>query len=258
MILYKYTDMKTADLIIKNATVKFSKATSLNDPFELSGMHYHTKNPVGNMAAKYLVASQLHGILSLTRNPLNPLMWAHYAKGKKIKRKDCHEWDSGNHSHAGLVFGIDVNEAQLNCNLNNFLPAKYGSVIYTATKPSDPFKDSENWDFLQTDFSFNSRYLEALQRIFLYKSSHWAYEEEVRIVKHIAVLDNEIFKIDARSCFKEVYIGIRNSRDYKYLISTKRKINKHLPACSIFVCDYDQSEWNFRKLTIEQALNRCR
>jgi len=255
MILYKYTDIKTANLILKNATLKFSRAASLNDPFELSGMHYQ-KNATWSNDDRYEAVALFYGILSLTRNPLNPLMWAHYAKGKKAPNNDILCLDYDNNSHAGLVFGIDVEQAQLNSLDLNYLPAKYGSVIYTSTKPINPFENSDNWNALQIDFKFNPDYLEALQRIFLYKSSHWSYEEEVRVVRNMLYsASGEIVSFD-RSSFKEVYIGIRNAKDKKYLNSMRRKIKKYLPDCIIYVCDYDPAEWTLKKITIEQALER--
>lgn len=257
MILYKYTDLKTANLIFKNSTLKFSKATSLNDPFELSGMHYQKNKSIDNDEDRYTAASQLYGILSLTRNPLNPLMWAHYAKGKKIPSKKAISLDYDNNSHAGIVFGIDVDEAGLNSPQSNYLPAKYGSVIYTSTKPLHPFDNSEDMCIFQTNWQFDPNHLEALQRIFLYKSSHWAYEEEVRVVRSMLFsVHGEINPINRR-CFKEVYIGIRNSRERNHLIYMKRKIKKHFPECTIYVCAYDQTEWTFKKITIEEALKKC-
>lgn len=83
MILYKYVDSKTADIIIKDSTLKFSKATSLNDPFELTSLHYGTNHQDEEQEIRFISACMSYGILSLTRNPLNPLMWAHYGRGKK-------------------------------------------------------------------------------------------------------------------------------------------------------------------------------
>ena len=85
MILYKYVDSKTADLILSNSTLKFSKASSLNDPFELTSLHYDSESQDSEQAIRFIAASMSYGILSLTRNPLNPLMWAHYAKGEKLE-----------------------------------------------------------------------------------------------------------------------------------------------------------------------------
>ncbi|MEK6305805.1 MAG: DUF2971 domain-containing protein [Pantoea dispersa] len=249
MILYKYTDMNTANIILEHSSLKFSRAISLNDPFELCGMYYESSNPEIKQDDRYIAASNLYGILSLTRNPLNPLMWAHYGKGSDTNTKSIL-------SHAGLVFGIDVNEAELNSSQINVLPAKYGSIIYTATKPKHPFSDSENHVVFQTNMQFNPNYLEALQRMFLYKSSHWSYEEEVRVVRSMIYGEcTEVQKVN-RSCFKEVYIGFRSTKNKDELLRLSDKISMHLPNCKIYVCDHDQSEWTFKKITLQEALDK--
>lgn len=256
MILYKYTDLETAEIIIKNHTLKFSKASSLNDPFELTCLHYDSSSDE-EQTIKYIVASESYGILSLTRNPLNPLMWAHYSKGEKKEGGYGIQLDHGNCSHAGIVLGIDIDEAGLNDIGNNLVPAKYGSVIYTSTKPRDLFDNSENHMFFEgLQFNFSLAMLEALQRIFLYKPAYWSYEEEVRVVRNVWRRNNEIQKFN-KSCFKEAYIGIRNSFNKAYLIKTKNELKSLLPECKIFVCRFDSNEWTFNKITIDEAINHC-
>ncbi|EPY7256471.1 TPA: DUF2971 domain-containing protein [Klebsiella pneumoniae] len=257
MILYKYVDSKTADIIIKDSTLKFSKATSLNDPFELTSLHYGTNHQDEEQEIRFISACMSYGILSLTRNPLNPLMWAHYGKGKKINGGYGITLDRENGSHAGVVLGIDVDEAGLNNHGSNIIPAKFGSVIYTSTKPKSPFVDSTNRHFFEgIQHNFNPEILEALQRTFLYKPSYWSYEEEVRVIRNVIRRNNEIQKINTSS-IKEYYIGFRNSFNKKYLTQIKRKIKKALPNCEIYVCCYDKSEWTFNKIPIDEAIIRC-
>ncbi|MFP1765592.1 DUF2971 domain-containing protein [Lonsdalea quercina] len=256
MILYKYLNSKTAELVIKNPTVKFSKSSSFNDPLELTSIYYDIEKPDNDRAINLIAASESYGILSLTRNPLNPLMWAHYASGKKILRKDAIELDSQNNSHAGMVIGIDANLAGFNCSGSNVIPAKFGSVIYTATKPTTIYEHSRNnllYNGLQ--FNFDPEILEALQRTFLYKSFHWSYEEEVRVVRNIGRTKQEklIQSIDKNS-IKEIYIGIRNAGNIDYLKKMARRIKKHLPLCTVFVCTYDDTSWDLTKETIDQTI----
>jgi len=256
MILYKYLNSKTADFVIKNPTVKFSKSSSFNDPMELSSIYYNIGEIKENRAINLIAASESYGILSLTRNPLNPLMWAHYGAGKKILRKDAIELDKKNNSHAGIAIGIDANLAGLNCIGSNVIPAKFGSVIYTATKPTTVYENSQNNQLYSgLQFNFNPEILEALQRTFLYKSFHWSYEEEVRIVRNIGrkIPEQLIHKIDSAS-IKEIYIGIRNSWNISYLKSMRRKIKKHLPHCLIYVCAYDDDSWEFTRKPINKAI----
>ncbi|MFP2467844.1 DUF2971 domain-containing protein [Pseudescherichia vulneris] len=257
MILYKYVDLITANTIIEQSTLKFSKASSLNDPFELTSLHYGTEPEYTNQAMNFVVTSLSYGILSLTRNPLNPLMWAHYGKGEKFESTRGIALDHGNGSHAGIVFGIDIDEAGLNDDSFNLIPAKYGNVIYASTKPNHPFENSEDHYFFQgLSFSFAPNLLEVLQRTFLYKPAYWSYEEEVRVVRNIWRRATEIQEVN-RSCFKEIYIGIRNSFNKEYLIKFKELISNSLPECTIYVCGFDKSEWTFNKIPIDEAIQQC-
>ncbi|HBV4632712.1 TPA: DUF2971 domain-containing protein [Klebsiella pneumoniae] len=257
MILYKYVDLDTANIIIENSTFKFSKASSLNDPFELTSLHYGSNIENDNQITRFIVASMSYGILSLTRNPLNPLMWAHYGKGEKYDGGHGISLDRFNKSHGGFVFGIDPDEAGFNDNNKNVIPAKYGSVIYASTKPKSPFENSENHTFFEgMQHTFNPNILEALQRTFLYKPSYWSYEEEVRVVRNVHRKNNEIQDVKKTS-IKELYIGFRNSFNKKYLTQIKKQINESLPHCEIYVCGFDKSEWTFNKILIDEAIKRC-
>lgn len=257
MILYKYVDSKTAELIIKNSTFKFSKPSSLNDPFELTSLHYASDSEDEDQAIRFIAASMSYGILSLTRNPLNPLMWAHYGKGEKLEGGRGISLDRDNGSHAGFVFGIDADEAGLNENSSNVIPAKFGSVIYASTKPRSPFDNSENHMFYEgLQFAFNPNILEALQRTFLYKPAYWSYEEEVRVVRNVHRIKHEIQDVD-RLSIKEIYLGFRNSFNKDYLIKKKEEFTASFPKCKIYVCGFDKSEWTFNKISIDEAILHC-
>ncbi|HHA1409769.1 TPA: DUF2971 domain-containing protein [Enterobacter hormaechei subsp. xiangfangensis] len=254
MILYKYVDSDTAELIIKNSTLKFSRASSLNDPFELTGLHYGSEEQYKEQTLKFMAASMSYGILSLTRTPMNPLMWAHYGMGTNYDDKTAILLDKDNGSHAGVVFGIDANEAELNDEGVNVIPAKYGSVIYASTKPHNPYTNSEDHNFFEgNQFNFKAEYLEALQRTFLYKPAYWSYEEEVRVVRNISRYRNEIQPINNTS-IKEIYIGIRNAFKHDYLVTMREKIKESLPCCQVYVCFFDIYEWAFIKISIDEAI----
>lgn len=257
MILYKYVTSKTANLILKNPSLKFTKPTLLNDPFELTGLHYISNNTDNNQAMNFIAASQSYGVLSLTRDPLNPLMWAHYCKGTNHKLKGAIQLDIGNDSHAGMVFGFDTERAGLNDCGNNVIPAKFGNVIYTSTKPKHTYENSDSRSFFEgMEYQFNSKLLEALQRTFLYKPSCWSYEEEVRVVRNISRNNKEIQKIPSNS-IREVYLGLRNAYKEDYLKRTKKKIKSLLPEAEIFVCNFNNSEWRLEKVSIDDAIQSC-
>lgn len=174
MILYKYVGFQAAISMIESSTLGFSRVLDLNDPFECTSIcapdnHGMRDNLVVNAIKEHLSAR--FGVLSLTRQPLNSLMWSHYGQ-----------------SHTGVVIGIDCELAGLSDSETSLIPAKYGDVIYSATKPSHPVNMSISEDFWIDNpiFScFEPHSYNLLSRAFLHKSLEWGYEEEVRVVKDI-------------------------------------------------------------------------
>lgn len=123
MILYKYVDFDTGLKIIQNRTLAFTSCTFLNDPFETTaGAHSEESNSVFSSFNRVFGIAANYQILSLTRNPLNAIMWSHYAK-----------------AHNGFVIGIDAHKAGLLNEQTCVLPAKYGGIIYTTSKPSNTY-----------------------------------------------------------------------------------------------------------------------
>jgi Protein of unknown function (DUF2971) len=176
MILYKYASFDVAQKIVFGRSIGFTPVNYFNDPFETTAFAFGGRS--GKKVSDKLAASAFkeklnsrYGVLSLTRQPLNPLMWAHYGM-----------------SHSGAVIGIDVEEAGLNDPGLSLICASQGEVVYSATKPVhaidvETFDESllENIDSL----SFESVSSNFFKRAFLYKSLEWSYEEEVRVIKNV-------------------------------------------------------------------------
>jgi hypothetical protein len=246
-------NLETALKIILNPTVKFTQPFDLNDPFEITTLFYESNNRSylsEENSSNYLTLSMSYGILSLSRTPLNSLMWAHYARGERMKCGNGIVLGEKNTAHGGMVIGIDVNEAGLNNESYNIIPAKFGSVIYTTTKPTHSFSNSENHSITEgMQCNFDARYLEALQRIFLYKASHWSYEEEVRVVRNINRMPlerykgNNIYEIDKES-IKEIYIGSAHSFYDESKKTLYDKIKLSIPSCKIFLCNTKGKNWD--------------
>jgi hypothetical protein len=79
MILYKYVSFDGGCEILGGASIAFSNPWDFNDPFEMASSHGIL--PKSNFAPIVLKSMmERSGVLSLTRSPLNPLMWAHYAQ----------------------------------------------------------------------------------------------------------------------------------------------------------------------------------
>lgn len=174
MILYKYVSFSAAKAMIESSSLGFSRADDLNDPFECSSLVFDdtpslTSSQIA-MALKSRISTKF-GVLSLTRQPLNPLMWAHYGD-----------------SHKGVVIGIDTEVADLNSSCTSIISAQYGDVRYTATQPTNSIKLTDFDRFMTDDFElelFEAHSSNFMARSYLYKSLEWAYEEEVRIVKDV-------------------------------------------------------------------------
>lgn len=252
MILYKYVDLCTGMKIVRNPSVKFTHPYDLNDPFEITSSFYESEGHDYSHEKNHLNLHKLstsYGVLSLSRAPLNSLMWAHYARGKRhVGSKSIH-FGEKNTSHGGLVIGIDADKAGLNIEGDNIIPAKFGSVIYTSTKPTARFSDSENIDIIEGIAThYNYKYLEALQRVFLYKSVDWSYEEEVRVVRNITrtcrkEYEREIKMIDKDS-IKEIYIGSIHGFPLESANIIFSEIKNNLPDCEVLLCNTNGKGWN--------------
>lgn len=183
MILYKYVPFESGKKILETSTLGFSQPKYFNDPFdmpsypsaEVSGESFDGIIDFVRMDAKATVWADNTGILSLTRTPTNPLMWAHYAD-----------------KHRGMVIGIDVQAAGLTQEDSNLVPAQYGSVIYVSGRPNQAFMAKITSGLaVGATHSFPHDHYEKLQRLFLHKPLCWSYEEEVRVLKCLKGIEAE-------------------------------------------------------------------
>ncbi|ENQ8704931.1 DUF2971 domain-containing protein [Vibrio harveyi] len=188
MRLYKYTSFSAAEKIIETLKIGFNQIDNFNDPFEgrATGLwdpsHNSDRTNVNTLSQALLKARVNHRVLSLTREPLNPLMWAHYAN-----------------SYEGVVIEFDSIVSQLNSD-KFVIPAAKGDMIYTRTKPTKKDFSSYHRDLLN-----NTE--EILKRTFLFKSQDWSYEEEVRVVGELQ---------SKRSLFKTELINGRAMSMYSF------------------------------------------
>lgn len=188
MILYKYYGYDAGIAAMTSHQLGFRKPVYFNDPFELTAL----SNGSGPLSKQETLRHQIEElkeqvvILSLTRSPNNPLMWAHYGR-----------------DHTGFVIGYDVRGDFLNSQEFNLIPAEAGDVIYTHTKSPfeltrasmDAMKQVYQHGFGATHTpTFEQQSL--ARRLFLTKHASWVYEEEVRIVKLVDSLfeENHVFQ----------------------------------------------------------------
>lgn len=200
--LYKYSAANSnTESIFTNKQVWFSIPTKFNDPFDchlseaphsLQEAHkfrehiledrpdreFLTSQPISIDRleaalenAKRLKMSQL-GILCLSKNYDNILMWSHYAD-----------------YHKGLVIEFDL-EKDL-----DFFVTPIDIKYVESYEPTNYFVDQQ----------------EAINKIISTKSSHWSYENEVRILKNNHIGAYGIFP----KAIKRVIFGCRSDPYFK-------------------------------------------
>jgi hypothetical protein len=128
------------------------------------------------------------GVLSLAEEPLNELMWAHYAN-----------------SHAGFVVGLD------------------GDSEFFSPKPGEPKVCGELMNVIYTDTNpvvyVEAGKIDIPKEVFFTKSPVWSYEKEWRMIKYLPSADEvqnvndkpiHLFNVPA-DAIREVLIGAKTS-----------------------------------------------
>jgi hypothetical protein len=169
MILYKYYGFKSGLAALKSQCLGFREPSYFNDPFELSALSHISDSDV---LKKLNEIRESVVILSLTRTPVNPLMWAHYGD-----------------EHRGFVVGYNVDTSFFQDPEFSLVTIDEGDVFYTNTKtPLNVCGHKLHNIWLDTLGAFDSpqekvEFSKLSRKLFLTKHSTWVYEEEVRVVK---------------------------------------------------------------------------
>ncbi len=200
MILYKYVGFDAGLKILETNTLGFSLPRDFNDPFEVTALAL--KGETVNFSVETVAVRNRfinkYAVLCLTRVPLNPLMWSHYAD-----------------SHKGVVIGIDTEKAGLE-NFNDYvIPAQRGEMIYLNTVPKliNSINSEQLMQIGNPELIFWESNERLLKHAFLYKQLCWAYEEEVRVVKRLGkgfdiyrVRKDRVLEID-EELWQQIYIN---------------------------------------------------
>lgn len=228
--------------VFKNSTVRFTTPEFFNDPFDCAISGGSGANKEDDAGFSNILTARHYrksiGVLCLTRNPLNLLMWAHYAD-----------------NHTGAVIGIDTEIAGLECDTGNMIPARSGSVVYTSIRPSS-FGSELPYEFARPKDNA------ILEKIFLHKSVHWAYEEEVRVAREIypQITENRVSHKDdsykdfaiPQEAFKEVYLGAR-FRTCPENEATIQLIRRTCKDAIISKCHLSPTEWKVEGKPIDNS-----
>ncbi|EPU1007389.1 DUF2971 domain-containing protein [Vibrio cholerae] len=267
MILYKYMSFEAVKSVLKYNSIGFTKPNTFNDPFELeAGCPIGGDEPQENMFAgmtsrtKRFAWANTSGVLSLTRNPLNPLMWAHYGD-----------------EHKGVVIGINVKKAGFFDPQKCLIPAQFGNVIYTNTRPTHRLVKSPDCERITVGqtFHYPKGNEDKLQRLFLHKPACWSYEEEVRIVKclnnrnkdgvnasgkfsDIKLPNKTIYGYEMPDgAIEEIYFGLRHDFSSSRAESHKEimSFSKAHPKILMKKCRLSSDSWEIKAENIARTLN---
>ena len=190
-ILYKYVTSKrvlTCIPEVGDGTLRATQPAALNDPFEFAVKtcyvfnttaeenrdlarvltDFNERNPVtekdvhdarrehGSLFTRQLFAEQVStkfGIVSFAADPRHPLMWSHYAA-----------------NGSGFAIGYDRSELIKLAGPNGSLKrVKYGKTLVPILGPIVPVSPDSN-----------------LPRLLTYKSGHWSYEDEFRLIVELS------------------------------------------------------------------------
>lgn len=256
MILYKYVSYESGLKILRNNSIGFTHPEDFNDPFEIEASSPDPElisagRRILYSAFKYVGKAET-GVLSLTRAPLNPLMWSYYGVG-----------------HSGMVIGINAAIPEFVSEEANMLPVQYGSVIYTNERPRAPLLGKQGGFSFGDTFHFQMDSLEQLQRLFLFKPMCWSYEEEVRVVKWlrgveqssciksgtfsvISVAGKPLYLLALpRGAIRQVFLGMRSepltqSKKNKFI----KAIAPFQPGVTVLGCKISESTWQLESYCV--------
>jgi hypothetical protein len=250
--------MEAGIAMLEAARLAFSQVRTFNDPTETSAAAYigEESSFARGLLPRHFILNETYAIACLTRTALNPIMWAHYGK-----------------SHTGLVIGIDSIEAGLESNENNVLPARYGAVTYTASKPVHPYELSEENNVRRGRlFQYHAEYLEALQRMFLQKSTEWGYEEEIRVVRTVENLrQNSMFRQAfahlptwgtyltniPRTSIRSVHLGSNSlTSGYDTAHDALVAIAQAVPHAELYECGFARDSWRMEHYLVSDWWDR--
>ena len=161
-------------------------------------------------ALKYLVSCQDRlGILSLTSDPKNVVMWAHYAENS-----------------AGVCIGIEIDHSFF----KNYEPLRWGQGAHTLFQPQIVIYQQQRPTY---SGATPVRYAE---KAFFTKYEPWSYEKEYRILRPISECDATgtvpLYSIP-NILIKEIIIGMNASKELRKIVLELSKKFKHLKPMMI-------------------------
>ena len=184
--VYYFTPPKYALDNLTKKSLKVSRFSECNDPFELASFSQKNKAIRGRFRDWLAYMDKQNGLLCFCRTWRNPVMWSHYAE-----------------NHTGLCYGFDVDP-------NTFVDVRYVSERLYPDLSLKSFFDHVGED--------------QMVDLFATKFIHWSYEEEVRLLvtfSEAVPKEEHIFhSFSGKMQLREVIVGPRST----YELSDVREV----------------------------------
>ena len=251
MLAYKYVVPERID-VIENGSIRFTQADALNDPFETYPCFQQFKKSLedrshrtlernktrfrpedilaGELKIPRMVSEKVselrrqlcaeYPMLSLTMKRNNLLMWSHYAS-----------------AHRGFVVGFDAKHPFFN---NVQMPrtiTPLRQVRYSEKRPLVPVFEECDQDLTEL--------------LFLTKSGHWTYEEELRMFAQPKVADVVLKGNDGLNiylyrfppeCVREIIFGCLMEQPIKERISNL--VKERYPNAKLFQAALNETDFD--------------
>ncbi len=171
--VYYFTPPEYAVKNLENRSLKISRFSKCNDPFELASFNMRNEEVRRRFRDWLSWMNKGNGLLCFSRNWQNPVMWSHYAQ-----------------KHTGVCYGFDVDP-------ETFVDVRYVSErLYPDLTPQNFFEHiGEN----------------QMVDLFATKFIHWSYEEEVRLLVSFStsVPDDELIfhEFSESMILRQVIVG---------------------------------------------------
>ena len=187
-IYYHFLSSEHAIYDLEHRVIKVSLLDALNDPFELMPyLRYKNSKRRRRIKSAHAAFAEKYGLLCLSGNWREPLLWAHYAE-----------------KHKGVALGFEI---------------VCGQVIRVSYSPSIIRKEIE----LTGNPEENERLFIQLANTKYYK---WEYEDEYRVLVAledcVEIDGHQFLRLDGRLKVKEMVLGCRWGKDWEHILRLAR------------------------------------
>ncbi len=244
--IYKYTSLETANFILSNQTLKFSRPAEFNDPFDcdVSLLDFEIKGEVPEHVAFEMekIKEQYGDIPAFQEMSSKEGFWEDLYRKSQISKVNSSRiccfslsndivlmWSHYSDKHTGVCLEFDNKIEKRFLNLNEKKDISEGVIGYSAHE--------------RINYLGEERYL-GIYKLFFNKSESWSHEKEYRLA---LLHDKAEYQEFSSSFLKAVYFGVNSNEDsMAHLITICQKSN--LKNVAFYRCNKANLMISFSKI----------